>query len=158
MARPEAREIGLGEREIGPRLRQACLRLRQRGLERPPVDGEQEVALAHDLAVAKVDGVEIARNARPHLYRLDRNEPADVLVLIRQQFADRLCHGHGGRGGGGRPSLRLALSAGGERRSGGDQQCEDQLSHRGLLRRLADIRPVADATLDRNIKIASRIR
>src|SRR5712675_582979 len=48
-----AREVSLAESKIGLRLGKARLRLRQRGLERPAIDREQEVALAHDLAVAK---------------------------------------------------------------------------------------------------------
>jgi hypothetical protein len=49
-----AREIRLGEREVGARLRQVGARLVERGLERPLVDGEQEVALLDHLAVGEM--------------------------------------------------------------------------------------------------------
>ena len=49
-----AREVGLGEGEIGARLRQIGARLLERVLERPLVDGEQQVALLDHLPVGEV--------------------------------------------------------------------------------------------------------
>ncbi len=67
-------------------LARACVeagaRLVERVLERPPVDGEQEVALLHDLAVVEMHLVEIPRYPRTHLDRIDRDKAADILVLV----------------------------------------------------------------------------
>ena len=50
-------EVGLGEGEIGPRLRQIGAHLVERDLKRPLVDGEQEIALLHHLAVREMNSV-----------------------------------------------------------------------------------------------------
>ena len=78
-----AREIAFRECESGPRLREAGLRLSEGGLERPAIDREQKIALLHHLAVLKMDRLQIAGNARPHLDGLDGDEAADILVLVR---------------------------------------------------------------------------
>ena len=77
-----AREIGLGEGEVGSRLRQIGARLVERVLERPLVDGEQQVALLDHLPVLEMHLVEIAGDARAHLDRIDRDEAADIFVLV----------------------------------------------------------------------------
>ncbi len=115
-----------------PRARSACgesdVRLRglevgaglvERVLERPLVDGEQEVALLHDLAVGEVDLVEIARYARAHLDHVDRDEAADIFVLIDDGALDRLGDRHLGRR---RCCLLLALAATGKEGRKGDQR------------------------------------
>ena len=50
-----AREIGLGEGEIGARLREIGAHLVERDLERPVIDDEQKIALLHHLAVGEMD-------------------------------------------------------------------------------------------------------
>ena len=93
-------EIGLGEGEIGLGLRQRSSGLRDGVLERPLVDGEQQIALLDHLAVAEMDLVEIARDAGANLDRIHRDEAADIFVLIGDAALDRLGHRHGRRGGG----------------------------------------------------------
>jgi hypothetical protein len=68
----------------------AGLCLSESNLERPAIDREQKVARLHHLAVLKMDGLQIAGNARPHLDRLDGDEAADIFVLVRNHLAGRL--------------------------------------------------------------------
>ena len=79
------------------RLALACsqcrLRLLERGLERPAVDGEQRVAGLDHLSVAEVDGVQVAGDARAHLDRVDRDEAADVFLLVRHHLLHRMGDG-----------------------------------------------------------------
>ena len=95
--RLRALQVGLGEGEIGLRLRQIGAHLIERVLERPAVDGEQQIALLDDLAVLEMDLVEIAGHARADLDRVHRDEAPDILVLIDDGALDRLRHRHGGR-------------------------------------------------------------
>ena len=69
---PAARQVGLREYHIGSSRLQIRARLVERVLERPLVDGEQQVALLHDLAVLEMHLVEIAGHPRAHL---DRHRP-----------------------------------------------------------------------------------
>ena len=80
-------EIGFGEGQIGLRLRQIGARLIERVLERPLVDGEQQVALLDDLAILEMHAVEIAGDARAHLDRIDGDEAADIFVDNRRPCA-----------------------------------------------------------------------
>ena len=89
-----AREIGLGEGQIGFRLRQRGARLRDRVLERPLVDREQQVALLDQLAVLEVHAVEIAGHARAHFDQADRGEAADIFVEIENGALGRLGDRH----------------------------------------------------------------
>ncbi len=84
-----ARQIGIGEGEIGFGLLERGLRLVECGLERAAVDGEQLIARLHHLSVAEVDRVEVAGDARAHLDRIDGDEAADVLLLVRHRFPHR---------------------------------------------------------------------
>ena len=61
-----ARQIGFGERQIGLGLGQTGAGLIQRVLERPPIHGEQQVALVDQLAVLEMNLFQIARDPRPH--------------------------------------------------------------------------------------------
>ena len=79
--------------EIGFRLLQIGARLIERVLERPLVDGEQQIALLDDLPVLEMHAVEIAGDARAHLDRIDRGEAADIFVEIGQRALDRLGDG-----------------------------------------------------------------
>ena len=90
-------EIGLGEREIGLGLREIGARLIERVLERPLVDGEQQIALLDDLAVRKWTLASSPRHAGAHLDRIDRDEAADIFVLIDDH--DRLATVTAGGGG-----------------------------------------------------------
>ena len=107
------------------RLREARLRLRERGLERPAIDGEEQVALLHQLAVLEVDGVEIARDARAHLDGVDGDEAADILVVVGDQPLGRL--GDRDLRGGRWPGLRarLARLAAGEPGTQQEQRSRD---------------------------------
>ena len=75
-----ARRVGFGEGQIGLRLRQIGARLIERVLERPLVDGEQQVALLDHLPVLEMHAVEIAGHARAHFDRIHRDKAADIFV------------------------------------------------------------------------------
>jgi hypothetical protein len=92
-----------------PRLREVSLGLSDGRLKRPPINREQKITRLHRLAVLKVDGRQVAGDARPHLHGLESDEAADILVLT---------FNHPGRGLGNRHlrrwrvlRLRLALLA-----------------------------------------------
>ena len=132
-----ALEIGFGESEIGLGLRQGAVRLRHGVLERPLVDGEQQIALLDHLAVAEMDLVEIARDAGADLDRIHRDEAADIFVLVGDAALDRLGHRHGRRR---RRStaLRLALAATGQHRrkqnkGGGKPRITMSVNHGDLV-------------------------
>src|ERR1700730_12835152 len=74
--RPCARKIAFRERERGLGLREAGLRLSKRDLERPAIDREQKIARLHQLAVLKMDPIQIAGNTRPHLHSLHGDQEA----------------------------------------------------------------------------------
>ena len=100
-----AREIGLGESEIGARLREIGAHLVERDLERPVVDDEQKIALLHHLAVGKMDLGEVTGDARAHVDRIDGDEAADIFVLIDHRARTGLVTVTVG-GGGARPASR----------------------------------------------------
>ena len=77
-----AGEIGLGEGEIGARLREIGAHLVERDLERPVIDGEEQIALLHHLAVGEMNLRKIAGHPRADLDRIDGDEAADIFVLI----------------------------------------------------------------------------
>ena len=104
-------EIGLGEDDIGLGLRQHGARLVERVLERPLVDGEQQVALVHQLAVLEMHAVEIAGDARAHLHGVHGDEAADIFVIVGDRLLHRLGHGHGRRRRRGGLLLLLLLAA-----------------------------------------------
>ncbi len=85
-----ARVVGFGKGEIGFGLRQIGARLIERVLERPLVDGEQEIALLDDLPVLEMHAIEIAGDARAHFHRIDGGEAADIFVEIGHRALDRL--------------------------------------------------------------------
>ena len=117
-----AREIGLGESEIGARLSEIGAHLFERDGERPPVDGEEKVALLDQLPVGEVDFGKIPREARPHLDRIHRDEAADIFVLVDDRALLRVRYGYGRRRRWSR-LLLLALTAPGQsRKRGSDQQ------------------------------------
>ena len=89
-----AREIGLGEGEIGARLREIGAHLVERDLKRPVVDDEQEIALLHHLPVGEMDLGQVSGHARAHLDRVDGDEAADIFVLIDDRALHRLRHRH----------------------------------------------------------------
>ena len=66
----------------------------ERVLERPLVDGEQHIALLDVLAVLEMHLVEIAGHARAYLDRIDRDEAADIFVLVDDGARNRLGDRH----------------------------------------------------------------
>jgi hypothetical protein len=79
---PGAAEIGLRQRQVALRARDAGPRLGQRGGERPRIDGEEQLALLDDLAVGEVDADDLAGDARAHLDAAAGLEPADIIVPL----------------------------------------------------------------------------
>ena len=114
---------------VKARLACACvrlpLRLVERGLERPLVDGEQEVALLDHLAVGEMDGVEISGHPGAHLDAVDGDEPADIFVLIDHAALDRRGDGHLRRRR--RRALLRRLAAASER----DEDCQQERASAG---------------------------
>ena len=93
-----AAKVGFGQRQLALRRGDAGPRFGQRGGERPRVDGEQQLALADDLAVGEVDADDLAGDARAHLDAAAGLEPADIIVPLIDLALDgcRDRH-HGGR-------------------------------------------------------------
>ena len=108
-----AGEIGFGEGEIGARLREIGAHLVERDLERPVVDGEQEIALLHHLPVGEMNFREIAGDARAHLDGIDGDEAADIFVLVDHRALRPAWPPS--RSAAAAPRLLLALAAAGER-------------------------------------------
>lgn len=75
-------------------MHQVRLGLRQRGLERPPVDHEHEIALIDDPAFLEPDLLDRAVHARSDLDRLHRLGLSDALGNDRNGLWRRLDHGH----------------------------------------------------------------
>src|SRR6516225_6908467 len=75
-------QVRLGENDVRFRGLEIGAGLVEGVLERPLVDGEQQVTLVHDLAVGEVDLVEVARYARAHLDDVHGDEAADIFVLV----------------------------------------------------------------------------
>ena len=94
-----ALQVGVGEGEIGARLRQIGLHLLEHDLERPAVDGEQQIALLHHLAVDEMDFREIAGQPRADLDQFHRGEATDIFVLVDHGALHRIGHSHGRRRG-----------------------------------------------------------
>jgi hypothetical protein len=70
------------------------LGLRQRGLERALVDGEQGIADGDDLAVGEVNLLEVAADPGADLDLVDGLEAADELVVLHDVPQHRLRHRH----------------------------------------------------------------
>src|SRR5262249_14884214 len=113
-----ARQIGLGENQVGLGQLQIGARLVERILERPPVDGEQGIALLHDLAVLEMDLIEVAGDAGADLDRVDGDEAADILVLVDDGTRDRGGNRHLRRR---RPGLLWTLATARQQGRQGDQ-------------------------------------
>ena len=90
--RPCEFDLGVVQRRLGVLLLPS--RLGQGRLIGPRIDDEEQLALAHDLTVTKVDRGQIARDARPDVDRVDRFEPADVVVPIDDLGLKRFGHRH----------------------------------------------------------------
>ena len=104
-----AREISLGEGEVGARLGEVGAHLVERDLKRLVVDDEQKIAFLHHLAVGETDLGEIPGNARANLDQINGDEAADILVLIDDRALHRRRYGHRRRRWS--ASLLLALTA-----------------------------------------------
>ncbi len=109
-----AREVAFRIDQVRFRLGEVGARLLERVLERPLVDGEQEIALLDHLTVGEMHAFEVAGHARAHFDRVDRDEAADIFVMVGDRALDRVGDGHGRRR---RRRLRrlLRLPAPGER-------------------------------------------
>ncbi len=129
-----ALQIAFGEGEIGLGLREVRLRLIERGLERPAIDGEQQIALLHHLPVAENgwprDSRRRARAPRPNSTATKRPTYSSwSAITLLVGFATVTC---GGGGAGLR--LRLALPAGRKRRDDQDlvsRRTDPQRWHKG---------------------------
>jgi hypothetical protein len=86
-------------REIHARLRQLEIALRpaQLRLVGARVDREQEVALSHQGALAKVDRLQVAADAGADLHGIDRLESCRVLVPVDELALHGARDGHLGR-------------------------------------------------------------
>ena len=124
-----AGEIGLGEGEIGARLRQVGAHLIEHDLERPVIDGEEKIALLHHLTVGEVDVRQIARHPRADLDRVDGDEASDIFVLVDDGALDRTRDGDARRRR--RARLPLALAAAGKKRQSGRDGGGRDKPHRG---------------------------
>src|SRR6185503_5588651 len=71
-------------------LRDSTLCLIDCCLEWPRIDGEETVALFHDLAVGEVDRLQVTRYSGPNLYVIDGNKPPDIFVVVRDKPLRRL--------------------------------------------------------------------
>ena len=67
-------ELCLGQRLLGLRGLQLRHALIEPDLERPRVDGEEQIALVHDLPVLEVDRGEDAADLRAQLHAIHRRE------------------------------------------------------------------------------------
>jgi hypothetical protein len=115
-----APQIGFGVGEIGARLRQRTFALLERIGEGACIDGEQEIALLDDLSVLEMHVLQIAGDASAHLDRIDRDEAADIFVLVDDSPPDRLGDSHLWRRRGSR-LLPIVAAAGHEKqRQGGE--------------------------------------
>ena len=73
------------------------LSLRQGGLGRARIQGEQQLAALDHLAVAEVDGLDIAADAGAHVHALNRFEASGELVPVPHLLLQRHSHRHGRR-------------------------------------------------------------
>jgi hypothetical protein len=105
--RAGAGQLGAGEREIGQGTSLVGARAGDLGLEWARIDLGEKLALADKLAVAEVDGLQIAGHARAHLDLVARDEIAGIFVPVDDLPLERV--GDGNR----RRALRRALRLGG---------------------------------------------
>ena len=90
----ESRELGAGEIELSARVRQHGLAARHLGLERPRIDDEQQVALAHFGARLEVYRLDITVDASAHLDRSDGFDTAGKFVGFNDLLLDRPSDAH----------------------------------------------------------------
>ena len=112
-----ARQVGAGE--VGLSLGGG-----ERGLGRARIEREEELALAHGLAVAEMHALQVAADAGAHLDALRRLEAAGEIVPVDDGFLER--DGHRNRWSGRRLTGVGSISASGHAKSG---RCEDR-SHK----------------------------
>jgi hypothetical protein len=93
-----ALELHLAEFDQGLGRVDLRLRLVQRRLERPLVDGKQEVALLDQCTVLEMDLVEIAADAGAQRNLVDGFETADELIVLDDIAHHRLGYRDNGRG------------------------------------------------------------
>ena len=96
--RPAALHVELRVADAHLGLIELRLGLIQRALERARIDGEQEIALLHVLAVGEHDLGEIAGDAGAHLDGFDRGKAAGELIPLDDLAGDGLADGELGSG------------------------------------------------------------
>ena len=118
-------ERRLGDGGGGDVARLVGLRLFEHRLERPRIDRHQQLALADELPVAEVQGLQIARNARPDVDLVDRLEAAGIIVPVDDRLDQRVRDGDLRRRTAGCPRRRclprVLLAATGEGQHAGNQ-------------------------------------
>ena len=96
-------ELRLGQRLLGLRGLQLCDALVEPDLERPRVDGEEQIALVHDLPVLERDRGQDAADLRPQFDAIHRGELAEKAAAGLHRPLQRQADGHlrrrGRRGG-----------------------------------------------------------
>jgi hypothetical protein len=88
------REIIFRKREVGTGLRQIGPSLIKHDFERPAIDGEQEVAFLHHLAVSEMHALQVPRDAGANFDGIHGYEPSNIFVLIDDGTLDGQCHRH----------------------------------------------------------------
>ncbi len=124
-----AGEVDAREFEVAARARGIGACFGERGIEGPRVEGEEQLALADDLAVGEVDADKFARDARAHLDRTARLEAADIIVPFGNVAHQR-------RGDGDDRDWRRGdrfVGAAGERVTAGDEERERQADQRAAV-------------------------
>ena len=114
----ESRELGAGEIELSARVRQHGLAARHLGLERPRIDDEQQVALAHFGARLEVYRLDVTVDASPHLDRSDGLDTARKFVSFNDLLLDRRGDAHRRRRRWRRRSVRIRTVTAGKVKCG----------------------------------------
>ncbi|MND96309.1 hypothetical protein D3C80_885950 [compost metagenome] len=89
-----AGQFRLGQGQLRLALGQLGAGRGQGRLGRARVEGEQQLALAHDVAVLEVHRLDVAADARPHVDRAGRLEAAGEFVPVDHLLRQRRGHRH----------------------------------------------------------------
>jgi hypothetical protein len=129
-----ALQVGLGQGDFGLRGQQVGLCMRQDSLKGTRIDGEEHVALVHELAVAEVDLLDDAGNLGADLHAVDGADAAGKLIPFGHRFLQdpgdgdghRRRSGAGGRGG----RFARGRDAGNSEQARGPEARRDSDDHR----------------------------
>jgi len=127
-----ASQFRAGQRQLGLALGQLCAGRGQGGLGRTRVQGEQQLALAHEVAVLEVDRLDVAADARPYVDRARRLEAAGEFVPVDDLLRQGRGHRDGRRALGGR-LLSLGTAIEGGRHQSGRGRDLNRAHRRNLL-------------------------